>query len=340
VTIVADPRRAALVELAPVRVDGVAGQRLMVVLRAPGCSYGRRTGGCSNCGFFLQLTTNGAPVADEDLVAQLATVFDARRAELPRVLELDLYCSGSFFNPDEIPAAARPGLLALCAEAPAVRVVLVESRPEFVTDEALAAARGALGRGSGPRLAVAVGLESADDEIRLRRIRKGFSLESFERAAAAIARAGAELVVYLLLKPIGTGEEEAVADVLASGEYLIALASRLGVGSPAPGRRASWLRVALEPVFVPDGTPLAAELRAGRYSPPSLWSALRAARDLSARGLAVHVGLSPEGMAQGGVPQGCAECTAPLRAALASFNATQDTRDLELRACPRCGAEV
>ena len=306
-------RIPAGVELIPANVDGEEGLRMMVILRAPGCVYARKTGGCTNCGFWHHLTTSGEPVAAGDLVAQLGMALDEHRDDRARVLEVDLYCSGSLLADAEVPPTARVGLLALCAELSALRRVVVESRPEYVTRQAVAPLVDALAP-SGATLEVAIGLETADDALREASIRKGFSLAQFEQAADVLADLGVALGVYLLLKPMGTSEDEAVADVLASGRYLAELSRRLGLD----------LRVALEPTFVPEGTPLHDELLAGRYTPPSLWSVVHVTRGLAAMDLTVHVGLSSEGMPADNVPTGCPECTPALRQALAHFNATGD----------------
>jgi archaeosine synthase beta-subunit len=315
-----EPRldRPAGSEVGPACVCGRATRRLMLILRAPGCSYALRSGGCTNCGF-LHLSTRGAPVPTEALVEQLRFALAEHAAEMTDVEELDLYCSGSFFCEAEIPADAQRALLEEAAAIPSLRLVLVESRPEHVDDAALGRARAALAstRRQPPALEVAIGLESADDEIREQRIRKGFSLHAFERAAERLALAEAGLVVYLLLKPRGTGEEEAVDDVLRSGRYLRALGDRLHLP----------VRVALEPTFVSEGTVLFDELQAGLYRPPSLWSVVRAAAGLGEL-LAVHVGLSSEGLPAQMVPGGCDACTPRLRAALARFNETQEVASL------------
>jgi radical SAM enzyme (TIGR01210 family) len=320
-------RRPALVEVSSASVRGRPGLRMMLVLRAPGCRYAQQTGGCTNCGFWQHMTTGGRPVAAGDLVAQLRRALTLHAQQVPRLAQLDLFCSGSFFCDGEIPPGARARLLSLAAQLPALRALLVESRPEYITDEALEQALLALGPGRAGLLEVAIGLESADRVIREERIRKGFSLEDFEAAAGRMAAAGGVgLLVYLLLKPAGTGEAEALRDVLRSGRYLAGLGRRLALP----------LRVALEPAFVPEDTDLQRELLAGRYTPPSLWTALRAARGLADDGLTVHVGLSSEGLPADHVASGCPECTPALRRALALFNETQDPASLAGLSCA-CG---
>jgi len=331
-----DLDRAAGSELGAAHVAGHPSRRLMVILRAPGCAYARATGGCTNCGFH-HLTTGGEPVPAARLVTQLRGALAAHANELHTVEQLDLYCSGSFFCPSEIPADAQEELLAVAAAVPSVRVVLVESRPEYVTADALAKASAALARGVGSArrevaLEVAIGLESRDDEIREQRIRKGFSILDFEHAVEKLVAAGAHLVVYLLLKPLGTQDGEALADVDRSGLYLHTLREFFRLYRETE----LHVRVALEPVFVAEGTPLHDELRAGRYRPPSLWTAVHAARMLGER-LPVHVGLSSEGLPAETVPRGCDSCTPALRRALARFNETQDRQALEGLSCEACG---
>ena len=327
----ADLHQPAGVELGRASVDGVAGARLMVILRAPGCAFARRTGGCTNCGFWQHLTSDGAPVPDDAYVSQLRAALEAHAEVLADVVELDLFCSGSLLCDGEVSPEARRRLLALAADRlPALRAVLVESRPEYISPEALRPLIQALA-GSAARLEVGIGLESADREIREERIRKGFTLEQFEAAARALSSCGPRvgLLVYLLLKPLGTGDAEAALDVLRSGRYLNDLARELGLA----------VRIALEPTFVPEQTELYEELVAGRYAPPSLWLVAAVTRKLREEfDLPVHVGLSSEGLPARQVPSGCPLCAAPLRAALARFTETQDPHLLASLRC-KCQAE-
>jgi len=72
-----DLRQPAFVERVPVWLSGRPSQRLIVILRASGCAWARQPGGgCTNCGFD-RLTTRGAPVSADDLVAQLEAALQA-----------------------------------------------------------------------------------------------------------------------------------------------------------------------------------------------------------------------------------------------------------------------
>ena len=311
-------REPVSVEWIPSRVMGRPGHRLMVILSAPGCAWAWRSGGCSNCSFPRSFGT-GAPVSAEDYQAQLEAVLARIPADNHGPVEVDLFVSGSYLNPDEVPRAAQSAMVARAARTPDLELILVETRPEHATITGLE--RVVAAAGSVP-LEVGIGLESASQEIRERRIRKGFSWTDFARAAANVAAAGARLLVYVLLKPIATGEAEAVADSSATIETVFALGRSLGVPT----------RVALEPCFVAPDTPLAADYATGRYRPPWLWSVVEVVRRASQHGPIV-VGLSDEGLDPARAAHNCERCTPAFRKALASFNVTQDAASLANLEC-------
>jgi radical SAM enzyme (TIGR01210 family) len=166
-------------------------------------------------------------------------------------------------------------------------------------------------------------------------VRKGFGKADFERAARVLAEARARLLAYVLLKPLGLGEREAIEDAVASAAYVFEVAARCGVPT----------RVALQPTFVAPGTALEREMLEGRYEPPSLWSVVEVVR--RAHGLGeIAVGMSDEGLEPRRAPAGCPHCTGPLREAIAQYNRTLRLEPLERAACEcrgagsRCGAPV
>ena len=255
-------REPMQVEWVPARVLDEAGHRLMIILAAPGCAYARRkAGGCTNCSFPRAFGL-GRPVSADDYSAQL----EAALARIPAgdrgPVEVDLYVSGSFFNPDEVPHEAQRRLLERAARVDRVARITVESRPEYIdantVEGALVAVQPSPGV-EGPQVEVAIGLESADDQILTRRIRKGFRYRQFETAARRLARSGAALGVYLLLKPIATGEREAIEDLVRSAQRVFELGDRLGLST----------RIALEPCFVGPGTVLEQSFERGDV-PPTL----------------------------------------------------------------------
>ena len=117
------------VEWIPAQVEGRPGFRLMVILTAPGCAYARTAGGCTNCGF-PQTFGTGKPVSTEDYRAQVEAALARIPGSIQAPVEVDLYNSGSYFNPEEVPEPAQAAMLALAAARSEVTSLLVESRPE------------------------------------------------------------------------------------------------------------------------------------------------------------------------------------------------------------------
>jgi len=306
------------VEWIPAQVEGRPGFRLMVILTAPGCAYARTSGGCTNCGF-PQTFGTGKPVSAEDYHAQVEAALAKIPAHIQAPVEVDLYNSGSYFNPEEVPELAQSAMLALAAARPEVVSLLVETRPEYVTaarlERALSACRG-------KPLEVGLGLESANPEILSRRIHKGYTWEQFAAAAKLVSGAGARLLVYVLLKPINTGEREAIEDSVETARKLFSLGHELRCPT----------RVALEPCFVAPQTPLYHAFEQGRYRPPWLWSVAEVLGRIAPLGR-VLVGLSDEGMNPLQSPHNCEHCTGRFRQALAAFNQTQNPTGLNALSC-------
>lgn len=286
---------------------------------APGCAYAQGGGGpCTNCAFPLA-STRGVMVTADDLVAQFETEVAAHDFVLEDIREVDLYNSGSFLNNDEIPPEARRRVLDRLGGLDPVECVLIESRPEYVTEASLGAARRALGP---KRLEVGIGLESAADRIRDKLIHKGFTRADFENSLAVLARHGAVPLAYVLLKPLEVTEREAIEDSVETCRYVHAKAREAGIES----------KVALQPVFVQPETALAHAHASGRYRPPWLWSVVEVVRRAAPLG-PIHVGTKDDFPPPVAVRANCGRCDSAFEAAIDAFNASADIRTLENLCC-------
>jgi len=322
-------RRPTATLVVPAWVRGVPSQRLMVILRSPGCTYDRKPGGgCSFCGF-RHLTTQGTQVITDEYREQIEAALAAYEADLPQIREIDIFNSGNFLNDAEVAPDARLAILRACTSCEAVRLLLIESRPEFVCAEKLSPLSTAVRRARGElALEVGIGLDAYDDSIREGLLRKGFSLADFERAVEVLAQQSVDLLVYVMLKPCALSDAEALRDVVNAGEYVYRLAAASHVQA----------RIALEPTFVVPGTRLAVEYSSGAYTPPSLWLVKEAATRLARMG-PLTVGLWDEELNPLAVPSSCEACRTRLIEALRTFNLTQNSSDLNLAPCP-CQANV
>ena len=319
-----DRRRATATMVVPAWVRGVPSQRLMLILRSPGCTYDRKPGGgCSFCGL-RHLTTEGAKVTTDEYIEQIEAALAAHEADLPQIREIDIFNSGNFLNDAEVPPDARIAILRTCAERETVRLLVIESRPEFVCSENLSPLGSAIRRAGGDlALEVAIGLEAYDDLIREGHLRKGFSRADFERAVGVLAQLRIDLLVYVMLKPCELSNADALRDAVSAGEYVYRVAAASHVHA----------RIALQPTFVVPATRLALEYASGAYTPPSLWLVKEAAVRLAGMG-PLTVGLWDEDLNPVAVPSSCEACRTRLIEALRTFNLTQNLSDLNLPPCP------
>ena len=316
-------RLPAACEVVPAWVRGTSAHRAMIILRAPGCAWRRRVRGrCAHCGF-RQLTTQGSALSAADLVAQVESALSSLDCVAERIFEVDVYNSGNFLNDAEIPPDAQAAIVARIAKEEAVRVLLVESRPEYITAARLRRLVESIVRSQALALEIGIGWESADDRIREGYLRKGMSRKAFERAVKLLREAGADLLAYVMLKAMPMSDEEALEDVVRTAEFVRETSSRYGVRA----------RIALEPTFVVPGTGLAVDFLAGRYTPPSFRLVVEAVRRLAPFGDLV-VGLWDEGLHPLAAPGANGECRECCLWSLQEFNRTQDIEWLRLAKCP------
>lgn len=298
--------------------DAPEGLVLFAVFYSLACRWNR----CQACN--LPATSSLTPVGWRDLVRQVDRLLaeDAVRTRLPDIRKVIASNNGSLLDQVTFPTTALMYLLArLNIDLPAMRMLSIETRPEYVDWEELELLSRALRDREPPAdLEVAVGFEAFDDRIRNEVFGKGLTLDVFERLVEMVGRHGYGLKCYFMLKPVvGLTDDEAVADVHRALDYLDGLARRHG----------ARMNLHLNPTYVAGGTPLEVAFRAGSYRPPSLADVARAARHARGKKLTVFLGLYDEGLA---VPGGSflEPGDEPVVARLEQFNRTQDFALLDL----------
>lgn len=183
------------------RIRGFPEPTMVVIFRTTGCSWYNFTS-CSMCGYFNDVAAN---VGLENLKRQVDRMVDA----IGDVKVLKVFTSGSFLDPIEFHPEARDYFFRRIDGK--IEKVLVESRTEYIRRDILDPLRD-----YGIPIRVAIGLESANDEIIRNSINKGSSFAKFVMAADEIRRSGFELRTYLLFKPPFISEKAAIADMIYS----------------------------------------------------------------------------------------------------------------------------
>ena len=202
------------------------GVRLALVFgnHAPGgqCPH-YAAGKCRHCDIGAG---EGAAFTPELNRRRLAWFQEHYREVLPAAAHLVLYNSGSFLNPEEMPAEVLDEILVWARSLPALRVVSVETRENAVTVLSLRRVADALGPNRMAR--VILGLETSDDHRREELLAKQMPRAAVRRAVEAIASAAADLgteriglTFNILVGGPGTASQTAVDDALTTANFAL-----------------------------------------------------------------------------------------------------------------------
>ncbi len=271
---------------------------LTLILKSGGCMWSA----CRMCSYRHE--RYGAESGDAllgHLRAQLIWVMNEYNPA--DYLMVKIFTSGSFFDPREVP----PEFLADVAAAFKGKLVIAETRPEFIRQEVLDPFIEALDDGRWKRpLYCAIGLETSNDTIREKCINKGFSFRDFRDAAGRARAAGAGVKAYLLLKPLFLTEREAVEDMKTSVADTVPFAEM----------------ISMNPCTVQRDTELEYYWKRGAYRPPYLWSVLTLLEAAP-----IHVTCDPIGGGQRRGPHNCGRCDRDIVRGIRDYSLTGD-RDL------------
>ncbi len=209
--------------------DDAVGPRLALVFGnefAGGeCPYWR-AGECLHCDIGAG---EGAPAGVDGQRRRLGWFARHYARELPGVAHLVVYNSGSVLNPKEMSPGVLREIVTWGVGLPGIRMISLDTREAFVRRELLAPLRAALP--ARVELRAILGLESADDEVRLTLLRKRMPCEAVERALAELAAAGPGTGAWLnaVFQPPGRVGAAAVADFVGTVRWGLEAGRRAGV---------------------------------------------------------------------------------------------------------------
>ena len=271
---------------------------LTIILKSGGCTWSA----CRMCSYrHERYRAETCTALLDHLRAQLAFVMTEYDPGEYRMVKI--FTSGSFFDPREVP----PAFLTDVASAFRGKLVIAETRPEFIRDDVLVPFIEALDDGSWKTpLYCAVGLETSNDVIREKCINKGFSFRDFLDAAGRARKAGAGLKAYLLFKPLFLTEQEAVEDMKTSFADTAPVADMISMNT----------------CTVQRNTELEYYWKRGAYRPPYLWSVLTLLAFAP-----VHVTCDPLGGGQKRGPHNCRTCDYEIVKGIRDYSLSGD-RDL------------
>jgi radical SAM enzyme (TIGR01210 family) len=217
------------------------------------CVQLRRGKRCVYCGFL----NNHDPVPPQKIGRVFGDIFTDNN--LDEIHRLELYVSGSFFDDEEVSSHSRLEITKLVDES-GIAELLLESRPEFITDENLQSLASII---EPERVTIAIGVETMDDSVR-NKLQKGFSTKELVKSLSKIARYGMNFQAYLLLNPPSiNNDKKAILDIISSSIRLVKLAEEMNCN----------LVLAIQPYFIAQNSLAANSFsKTNRIRPPWLYT--------------------------------------------------------------------
>jgi len=269
-----------------------------IILRTSGC-YWSLDSGCSMCGYFND--TNKSKVDYESIMTQINNAIG--RYDKEKIVKI--FTSGSFFDDREINPKAQLDILKKFENA---ELVIVESRPEFITEKKMAEFLHI------KNLMIAIGLETANNEVLENSVNKGFRVEDYVKAAVILKKFKIPLKTYLLVKPLFLTEREAMEDAVRSAKFASQYSEI----------------ISFNPINIQNYTLVNLLWKRGKYRPPWLWTILEILKETHRLGTVVSYPTA------GGKRKGahnCGECDLRVLKAIENFSMTQNPEYLEVEDC-------
>lgn len=287
--------------------NGVNYKRAVMFLLSNGCEWALKDGhGCTMCGHLAKQTRSAETISSEAYLQQFNREFE--QIDFKEFPILDLYNNGSFLNDNEIASAARTEILQRISREKDIKMVVLESRPEFVTERKIEQVSELL---AGKHVEIAIGLEIKDDLYRTVCINKGFTLRQYEQAAQIILK-HLHLRTYVLLKPPFLTEKESIDFAVEVIEYAFARGSST---------------ISLEACTVQAYTLVDYLYQLGLYTPAWLWSIIEVVkRARVGEGQKLLIGMFQFYPSPSRTPFNCGQCSDRFLEAMRSYNRTLDKR--------------
>ena len=198
--------------------DSKTVDRVMVVLRANGCEHYKKNGGCSMCSHFNG-TDRNAEITTDDYIKQWQSVINGANIEQKNLKfnindypVVCLYNLGSLLNEKEISSEAVEYIFKSLNTYEGVKKVIIESRAEYVKDNAIKNIYNAYKSGM---IEVGIGVESTNKIIREICHHKGLDdISVVQNAIKILHKYNFKALAYINFKPIFLTESEAINDAI------------------------------------------------------------------------------------------------------------------------------
>ncbi|MBN2443077.1 MAG: hypothetical protein JXJ04_17085 [Spirochaetales bacterium] len=262
------------------------GPVLFLVFFTQACRWAK----CLGCNLPSKVTLSH--IGFRDIMKQTNFIFmnllsDRQKMNLRKII---LSNNGSVLDEETLSTTALLYFIArMNMDCPNIKVLTIETRPEYVDPAELETIYRAIREGETPTdLEIAIGFEAFDEKIRNEHFKKGLTLEVFEKLAEMLSRYKYRLKTYFMLKPVpGLSEDDAIADIAAGIRYLDSISAKYNLD----------INMHLNPTYAAIGTPLADAFHNGTFVPPTLQSVKKAIAAAEGTRISIFAGLNDEDLA-------------------------------------------
>ncbi|MDL2288981.1 hypothetical protein LJC32_06390 [Oscillospiraceae bacterium OttesenSCG-928-F05] len=214
-----------------------------------------------------------------------------------------------------MPESARDHILDTIAKNTYIKKLIIESRPQYITDDTLDVLEKAL---KGKTVEIGFGVESENDLVRNTILNKDISKADFIALKNRTKRTTIKLLAYVLIKPPFLSEAEAILEAITTINY----ANSLNVDV-----------ISIEPVSVQENTLVWLLSENGLYTPPWIWSIIQIVSTVYNVGTEIRIG----GFEYYPLPKqyvsNCEYCNSDFVEAIQAFNASYNLDKLLETAC-------
>jgi radical SAM enzyme (TIGR01210 family) len=283
---------------------GVNCKKAVIFLMSNGCEWALQSGhGCTMCGHLAKQARINEPISPLHHIQQFEKEF--RKIDFKTYPLLNIFNNGSFLNDNEIHPSARTEILKTINAQPDIKMLVIESRPEYATEEKVKEVKRLVKE---KFVEIAIGLELKDDVYRAICFNKGFTLQNYNEAAGII-RKHLHLRTYVFLKPLFLTEKESIEHSIATIRHAFAQGSST---------------VSLEAGTIQDFT-LAQYLHSEKlYTTPWLWSILEVVKQCGSFNRLI-IGMFQFYPSPTSVPYNCDRCSQEVMNAISQYNHNLDT---------------
>ncbi len=311
--------------------NSIEGYTLFVVFYTQACRYSK----CEGCNLPSKMSINH--VNFKDTMKQVDVLFhnileETQKKSLQKII---ISNNGSILDEATFSTTTLIYLISkINMECPQVKVVTLETRPEYVEIEELEVLSRVLHEGANSTsLELAIGFESFDETIRNEKFKKGLSLDAVEQIATDISainqrisqrygekQSPIKLKTYFMLKPVvEMTNEEALLDIKNGIDFLHGLSNKFGFK----------INMHLNPTYVAKGTLLEKHFNENKYTPPTMQQTVEAVLQGENKNISIFVGLNDEGLAVEGGSFIRNDEDYKIASKLEIFNITQDYNRLK-----------